>query len=151
MIKFIKNNKIMTIAFICCIIFVALVYFIKLNFFPNESKALYGDRLDGIEEVEITSKEQNKIESSLKDKDEVKDVSCSTQGRILNTIITIKDDVELDSAKALAQTIIENLDEDQISYYDIQVFINKNNDDTRFPIIGYKHQDKDEFNWTKDR
>ena len=149
--NFIKNNKVTVVAFIICVILVILVFAVKLTFFPNEGTAIYGDRLDGIEEVEITDKQQEDIIKSLEDKDEVKEVSCDIKGRTLNVLITVNDDVELDPAKALTSSITENLEEDQTSYYDIQVFISKDNDDTRFPIIGYKHQDKDEFSWTKDR
>ena len=149
--NFIKNNKVTVVAFIICVIFVVLVFAIKLTFFPNEGTAIYGDRLDGIEKVEITDKQQKEIIKSLEDKDEVKKVSCDIKGRTLNVLITVNDDVELDPAKALTSSITDNLEEDQTSYYDIQVFISKDNDDTRFPIIGYKHQDKDEFSWTKDR
>ena len=149
--NFIKNNKVTVVAFIICVIFVILVFAVKLTFFPNEGTAIYGDRLDGIEEVEITDKQQEDIIKSLEDKDEVKEVSCDVKGRTLNVLITVNDDVELDPAKALTSSITENLEEDQTSYYDIQVFISKDNDDTRFPIIGYKHQNKDGFSWTKDR
>ena len=149
--NFIKNNKVAVVAFIICVIFVILVFAVKLTFFPNEGTAIYGDRLDGIEEVEITDKQQEDIIKSLEDKDEVKKVSCDIKGRTLNVLITVNDDVELDPAKALTSSITENLEEDQTSYYDIQVFISKDNDDTRFPIIGYKHQNKDGFSWTKDR
>ena len=149
--NFIKNNKVAVVAFIICVIFVILVFAVKLTFFPNEGTAIYGDRLDGIEEVEITDKQQEDIIKSLEDKDEVKEVSCDIKGRTLNVLITVNDDVELDPAKALTSSITDILEEDQTSYYDIQVFISKDNDDTIFPIIGYKHQNKDEFSWTKDR
>ena len=149
--NFIKNNKVTVVAFIICVIFVILVFAVKLTFFPNEGTAIYGDRLDGIEEVEITDKQQEDIIKSLEDKDEVKEVSCDIKGHTLNVLITVDDDVELDPAKALTSSITDNLEEDQTSYYDIQVFISKDNDDTRFPIIGYKHQNKDGFSWTKDR
>lgn len=149
--NFIKNNKVTVVAFIICVIFVILVFAVKLTFFPNEGTAIYGDRLDGIEEVEITDKQQEDIIKSLEDKDEVKKVSCDIKGRTLNVLITVNDDVELDPAKSLTSSITDNLEEDQTSYYDIQVFISKDNDDTRFPIIGYKHQNKDGFSWTKDR
>ncbi len=149
--NFIKNNKVTVVAFIICVIFVILVFAVKLTFFPNEGTAIYGDRLDGIEEVEITDNEQDDIIKSLEDRDEVKSASTDIKGRTLNVLITVNDDVELDPAKALTSSVIDNLEEDQTSYYDIQVFISKDNDDTRFPIIGYKHQDKDEFSWTKDR
>ena len=149
--NFIKNNKVTVVAFIICVIFVVLVFAIKLTFFPNEGTAIYGDRLDGIEKVEITDKQQKDIIKSLEDKDEVKSADTDIKGRTLNVLITVNDDVELDPAKALTSSITDNLEENQTSYYDIQVFISKDNDDTRFPIIGYKHQDKDEFSWTKDR
>lgn len=150
--KFIKNNKLIVITFIICVIFVILVFAVKLTFFPNEGAAIYGDRLDGIEEVEITDDEQDDIVSALEEKEEVSNASCDIQGRILNVLINVNDEVEVNSAKALTSSIIENLEEDQTSYYDIQVFISKDNEeDTTFPIIGYKHQDKDEFSWTKDR
>ena len=150
--KFIKNNKLTVITFIICLIFVILVFTIKLTFFPNEGRAIYGDRLDGIKEVEVTSKQQKSIVSKLEEKEEVKSIDIDIKGRILNVIITVDDDVELDASKALSALIIENLEEDQTTYYDIQVFIKKSNEeDTRFPNIGYKHQDKDEFSWSKDR
>ena len=149
--KFIKNNKLTVITFIICVIFVIIVFAVKLTFFPDEAKAIYGDRLEGIEEVEITSKEQDNIISKLEEKAEVKKAEVDIKGRILNVIITVNDDVELDAAKALTGTITDTLEEEQTSYYDIQVFVKKDNDDARYPIIGYKHQDKDTFSWSKDR
>ena len=149
--KFIKNNKLTVITFIICVIFVIIVFAVKLTFFPDEAKAIYGDRLDGIEEVEITSKEQDNIISKLEEKAKIKKAEVDIKGRIINVIITVNDDVEVNSAKALTTTITDTLEEDQRSYYDIQVFIKKDNDDARYPIIGYKHQDKDSFSWSKDR
>ena len=149
--NFIKNNKVTVIAFIICVIFVILVFALKLTFFPNEGTAIYGDRLDGIEKVEITDSDQKNIIKSLEEKDEVKNADTDIKGRTLSVLITVNDDVELDSSKALTSSVIDNLKKDQTGYYDIQIFISKDNDDTRYPIIGYKHKDKDEFSWTKDR
>lgn len=149
--NFIKNNKVMTVALIISIVFVILIFVLKFTIFSNGGTAVYGDRLEGIEEVEITSKQQKDIVTALKEKEEVKKAECDIQGRILNVIITVNDEVELEKAKALTSSIVDNLEEDQKSYYDIQVFVKKTNDDARFPIIGYKHQDKDGFSWTKDR
>ena len=150
--KFIKNNKLVVVTFIICLIFVILVFAVKLTFFPDEATAIYGDRLDGIEKVEITDSKQDKIVSALENLDTVKEASCDIKGRILNVLITVNDDVDLNTAKGLTTTVTDNLKKEQTSYYDIQVFISKDNeDDASFPIIGYKHQDKDSFAWTKDR
>ena len=150
--KFMKNNKLVVVTFIICLIFVILVFAVKLTFFPDEARAIYGDRLDGIEKVEITDSKQDKIVSALENLDTVKEASCDIKGRILNVLITVNDDVDLNTAKGLTTTVTDNLKKEQTSYYDIQVFISKDNeDDASFPIIGYKHQDKDSFAWTKDR
>ena len=150
--KFIKNNKLVVVTFIIRLIFVILVFAVKLTFFPDEARAIYGDRLDGIEKVEITDSKQDKIVSALENLDTVKEASCDIKGRILNVLITVNDDVDLNTAKGLTTTVTDNLKKEQTSYYDIQVFISKDNeDDASFPIIGYKHQDKDSFAWTKDR
>ena len=78
--KFIKNNKLTVITFIICLIFVILVFTIKLTFFPNEGRAIYGDRLDGIKEVEVTSKQQKSIVSKLEEKEEVKSIDIDIKG-----------------------------------------------------------------------
>ena len=149
--KFVKNNKLTVITGIICLIFVIFVFTIKIIFFPSESKAIYGDRLEGIEKVKITNKNEDKIVSKLEEKDEVKKASCDIKGRVLNVIITVNDDVSVDTSKGLGNEILTNLEKKQIKYYDIQVFVKKDNDDEKFPIIGYKHQDKDNFSWSKDR
>ena len=41
--------------------------------------------------------------------------------------------------------------EKQKEFYDVEVMIDKDNDSTQFPIIGYKHHSKNDFVFTKDR
>lgn len=149
--SFLKDNKHTVIVLSCCLILTILVFIVKFVFFPNDGNAIYGDRLDGIEEVKIKDSKLEQIESTLKDKDEIENVTVSISGRILNVIITAKDDVSVDTAKTFTDKIDEALDEDQRKFYDIQVFVKKNNDDEKFPIIGYHHQNSDHYSWSKDR
>lgn len=148
---FLKNNKYMVIVVSLCLLLTIFVFVIKFVFFPNEGTAIYGDRLDGIEEVEITNDQLGKIEDSVKEKEEVEEVSASITGRILNVMVTVKDDVSVDAAKTVTDKVDEALEEDQRTFYDIQVFISKNTDDATFPIIGYHHQNSDHYSWTKNR
>ena len=57
----------------------------------------------------------------------------------------------METARSLTEVIDSAIDDDQRNYYDTQVFIKKNNDDASFPIIGYRHEDKTTYSWTKDR
>lgn len=150
--KFIKKHKSIIIALIVFILVFVLFLLIYRSFFPDEETAIYGSRLDGIEKVEITDKEQTKIKDALKGIS--KSIDIRTQGRIIEVSISINDDVSRDAAKAEVGKIIEQLSKEQKEYYDIQVFVKKEGsteDSAQFPIIGYKHHISEGFSWTKDR
>ena len=120
-------------------------------FFPEEGTALYGDRLDGIEEVELSNSKLTKIESNLKSDGAVKEADVSVAGKIVEVIITVQDDTSVDTAKALNTKVLDSLSNKEKKFYDIQIFVKKDSEATDFPIIGYKHHAKDTFSWTKDR
>ncbi|MCI8346480.1 MAG: hypothetical protein HFJ12_00840 [Bacilli bacterium] len=149
--KYMKDHKIIVVAVIFLLLLIGLAFVVKGTFFANSGNIFYGDRLKGIKEVMITSSQQKGIISTLKDDSAVKSAKYSLQGKIVNIIITVNDDVGIDTAKSLSPKILDNLDDDQKKFYDIQVFIKKNNEASDFPIIGYKQNKKDNFVWTKDR
>ena len=66
--KFIKKNKMTVIVVICCLVLTILIFAIKLTLFPNEAKAIYGDRLEGLNEAKIKNSDLEQIESNLKEK-----------------------------------------------------------------------------------
>ncbi len=149
--SFIRKNKFVIIAIGVFLILVILAFQIAGMFFPEEGKALYGNRLDGIEEVEITDSKKEQIENALKEDAITKEASVSVAGKIIEVIVTVQDDATEDAAKALTTRVLDSLKEDEKSFYDVQIFIKKDTDASDFPIIGYKHHAKDSFSWTKDR
>lgn len=149
--SFIRKNKFVIIAIGVFLILVVLVFQIATMFFPEEGTALYGDRLDGIEEVELSNSKLTKIESNLKSDGAVKEADVSVVGKIVEVIITVQDDTSVDTAKALNTKVLDSLSNKEKKFYDIQIFVKKDSEATDFPIIGYKHHAKDTFSWTKDR
>ena len=145
----IKNNRVIMIIGACLVV---LLIFILAAVFDTtgESSAIYGSRLDGIEDVKITKSKINKINDKVKSLGKVKSINTYVSGRIINSEIKVEADATRDEAKALAPKILETLTEDEKKYYDVQVFIDKD-DDASFPIIGYSHHNKDSFSWTLDR
>ena len=130
--NFIKRNKKLLV--VITVFLVALVAGIQLkNILYPSGGAIYGNRLEGIEEVKLAENLDKQIQEKLKD-------------------IVSKVEVRISSvAKDNSKKILELFAEKQLNYYDIQVFLKKETDATDFPIIGYKHQNKDKFTWTKDR
>mgnify|MGYP000001746944 FL=1 len=149
--KFIKKNKMTVIVVICCLILTILIFALKLTFFPNEAKAIYGDRLEGLTESRIKNSDLDQIESNLKEKDGVEKVTTAFSGRILNVIITVKEDMTVDNVKSFPDEVDKVLDEKQKKAYDVQVFIKKTKNDDKFPVIAYRHQGGDHYSFTKDR
>lgn len=149
--SFIRKNKFVIIAIGVFLILVILVFQVVSVFFPKEGKALYGNRLEGIEKVEITDSKKEQIENSLKEDSITKEANVSVAGKIIEVIVIVQDDTTIDSAKTLSTKVLNSLNENEKIFYDIQVFIKKNTDANNFPIIGYKHHAKENFSWTKDR
>ena len=89
--------------------------------------------------------------SNLKEKDGVEKVTTAFSGRILNVIITVKEDMTVDNVKSFPDEVDKALDEKQKKAYDVQVFIKKIKDDDKFPVIAYRHQGGDHYSFTKDR
>lgn len=149
--SFIRKNKFIIIAIGVFLILVFLAFQVVTMLFPKEGTALYGDRLDGIKEVELTDKKLSNIESTLKEDSATKEAQASVQGKIVEVIITVQDETSVDTAKALSNKVLDCLTKDEKKFYDVQVFVKKDSDATDFPIIGYRHHAKDTFSWTKDR
>lgn len=150
--KFIKEHKITSIVIMIFVVVMVLLFVIWTMFFSNAGNPVYGNRLEGITEVAISSDEESKISSELKKDKSVKDVSTNIAGRTLDIVITVNDDISIADAKKIGTNSYKTLSEKQISYYSIQVFIKKDDEkQNNFPIIGYKQRETKDLVWTKDR
>ncbi len=134
------------------IVAVVIVFIVLLAAFKDsgDTEALYGNRLDDVKEYPVKTSTLKKIESEIKKTDKVETVTSRVQGRIVVVDIIIKKETSRDDAKLLADIVANDLSEKQKELYDVQIFIDKD-DDATFPIIGYRHKKKDAFSWTVDR
>lgn len=149
-INFLKKHKLLVLFLILLVIVIIFAIKVFLIFSDNDETAIYGERLNGADSVEIDIKKSNDLVKSKAD-DISKEVSVRKQGRIINIIVTLKDETTRDTAKDISNKLLEEFSEKEIAYYDFQIFLKKTNDDAQFPIIGYKHHTKDDIKWTKDR
>lgn len=147
--NFLKKNKkvVMLIGIIVAILLVLLL--IKLLIFPSLGKNLYGNRLDGIDEVRINQDSITKLKDDLKATGKIESVTYHLEGRMINFIIDFKTDVGIDEAKGLALKTLEGITKSQKEYYDIQVILTKTgNSENGFPSFGYKNKTRDTYSWS---
>lgn len=138
-----KQCMIGGIAFLV-IFFLILIWLFIVPVFSNNK---YGDRLDGIKDHKISSDTVKDIEDSLKENDKVTDVTYNNEGRILDFIITVSNDMSTEDAKKLGDTILDKISDDDKKYYDIQILIDTEEEDDNYPIAGYKHKSEDNFTY----
>lgn len=135
------------------IIFIGLIIagalFVTNLFAPDDEATLYGNRLNGIEEVTLKDDTLNQILSEIKKNEQVVTISNRLEGRLLNFSIDVKKDTAIDVAKTLISPIFSTLSEAEQAFYDIQVIITCNEDKEGdiYPVIGYKHKTSSEFVW----
>lgn len=150
--NYLKRHKFTAVVILVFIVCVILLFFAWQTFFSNSGNPVYGNRLDGIEAVEIKETDQNKIKEELKKNNKVKEVTVNISGRTLEIVVLIDDSLSLADAKKIGNNSFSTLNDKQKDYYSVQVFVKKS-DKTKnnFPIIGYKQRGTKSLVWTKDR
>jgi hypothetical protein len=124
--EYIKKHKLTAFVILVYIVVIAFAYFIYKLFIGSSGLPVYGDRLDGIENVPITDEQKDAIVAKLSESDFVLKVTKPyLNGKILKVIVTIADEAGLQAAKDISGKVVEVLDNDQRAFYDIEYFIRK--------------------------
>lgn len=142
-----KNKKKILIGVI--VLFVLLILYLVWTMLPNSSKSLYGDRLDGIEDVEISDSDLSKIEKALEKENGVASANADIKGRLINFVVKLDEGVDPTIGDTLGSVVVDKFSEEELEFYDFQIFLN--GDLEQYPIIGYKHKTSDKFVWSNNK
>lgn len=149
--KFVKKHKYAFItASVFLVLFILAIFAMKSLLYPDDKKSIFGSRLDGIEDMEVSTKTINKIKSELKEEKFVLDVNYNLEGRRMNFIVSVELKTDLITAKTAGDIILENLTDEEKKYYDIQLYLKDNSKEeveSLYPLIGYKHKTSVNFIW----
>lgn len=147
---FMKKHKfkLMLLGVFILVLIISLFALVAL-LYPDSRKNVYGNRLNGIENVKISNQVITEIKDKVGNKDFVNDIDYTLKGRLINFSIEVKDTTKLNDAKKLVDYITDIFDDDTKSYYDIQVFVvSEVKESKSYPIVAYKHKKSDKFVWT---
>ena len=110
----------------------------------------YGNRLDGIDKVEIKKSSLKEIGKKIEENEKVKDATLHIEGKIIYFDIVYNNGTSVEDAKKIASDSMNNFKEKQLSFYDLEyVLMEDKKDDKYFVIIGTKHSSKDSISWMK--
>lgn len=146
---FYKKNRVYSILMlisITCII--AILAGVLIYFFTQTSKDVYGNRLEGIEDVKITDTKKDEVLKNIESNEKVSEVEFDIRGRLVYVIISLKEGTHAD-AEAIAQGSLETFGEEIKAYYDIQFIVeNKSETEENFPVMGYLKAGNSVIKWT---
>lgn len=146
-----RHKLLFLICLFAIVITISMMYIFFSMFIGNSGK--YGDRLDGIEEVELSETELNDIADKLEEKDEVTAATVRVQGKIIYIHIEVKRETSLARAKELASISLEEFTDEEKSFYDFGFSLTQEeeegSEDTGFIVTGSKHAKLDSISWIK--
>ena len=148
--SFYKNNRVYSILMIISIIcIVAILVGVVLYFLGQTSKDKYGNRLEGIESVQIKDDKITDIEKKITENELVKSTEVVIKGKLIYVTITLKNGTHADS-ESIAQSSLELFSEEEKAFYDIQYIVDNEDETTEenFPIMGYIKAGNSVIKWT---
>ncbi len=143
--KIFKNYRFYLILFILIVFVAALIITTQSFLYNNDVSSLYGNRLDGVENVKISEQKTSTIIEKVTDYDEVKSVSIDINGRIINVVIREKEDLKVELAKELPSIVLNEFTDLELEFYDFQFFVVSEN----YSLIGYKNSTAEEVVWSQ--
>lgn len=147
--NFIKNNKGLSVIIGLGLILFIFILVIFIQLLVGGSTNKYGNRLDGIEKVEIKSEEMSSAKKKIEDSGLAEEADIRIQGKIVYTTIVLKGDTAVDKAKELASSTIGEYSEEQRGFYDFSFFLKWKGEDKDTIITGNKHHNLEEVTWVK--
>lgn len=162
--KKLMKNKTFLIFLVLFVVFIGILIFLRGIFFPGHGSN-YGNRLDGINKIKFTNKDQAKVVDFVKADEKVSTAKMNIHGKIINVIFNVNKDVSVEDARKIAESSLNNFSDKVKKFYDIEFIITKTDEEGEevkiqkedgkeeteirksFPIMGYKNSNKDNIVW----
>ena len=152
--KFYKEHRIFTILMSIVIVCLILISTILVQcFYVGNGSNKYGDRLEGIDKVEISSSRQSDYEANLTNNQKVKSTELMITGRIIYVTIQYQENVDLVEAESIAQKSLESFSDDEKAFYDFMFTLKENSSSNKegFIISGAKNKSSSKIVWNNNR
>ncbi len=152
--RFYKEHRIFTILMSIVIVCLILIITILVQcFYVGNGSNKYGDRLDGIEKVEISTSRQSDYEANLTNNQKVKKAELVITGKIVYITIQLQEKVDLVEAESIAQKSLEAFSDEEKSFYDFMFTLKENSSSNTegFIISGAKNKNSAKIVWNNNR
>lgn len=146
---FIRKHKLLFGLSLLFVIIVVIITIFLINIsFENENDK-YGNRIDGIDNVQISDSKVEEIKNSVLTNTQINKIVYRLDGKLIKFFIEIKENEEELDIENILSIIIEEFDAKEKDFYDFEIFITCEKKKEPYPVIAYKHRNNEVFTITK--
>lgn len=143
-----KNKVLFVLVTIMIVCFIIIIIGLLTSFYKKVNTSKYGDRLDGIKEVEISKSDVNEYKRYFEEADGVLQADLNIKGKIIYVNITFDEGTKVSKAKKVATEGLNEFEPKEVKYYDIQYILSCDDNKKDYPTMGYKNNTSDSIVWT---
>lgn len=147
-----SRHKILSIICLLAFIIVVILFYVFCSIFVGGNDK-YGNRLDGIKEVQFTKSELSDISKEIEKNGEVDSAKVRVQGKIVYLDIVFTKETSKDKAKEIANKTLDSFEKDELKFYDFEYILTQvgsdDKDDAGFKITGTKGPKTDSISFIK--
>lgn len=142
-IKKLKNswnqNRVLFVLTTILIVCIILILMVVIDYFLGTSKDKYGDRLEGIKNVEVSR--ISELESKIKEDEKIADCNIRQIGKIIYINIKFTNEITLVEAEGKALNTVELFSEEELKFYDLNYSLTQDATESSagFSIMGAKN------------
>lgn len=149
--KFLKEHRVFTMLMAIVIVCFVLIMTVLINVFGGfgNDADKYGNRLEGIDKVEISEKKQSDFKNNITNNEKIKSVDVTIQGKIVYITMIVESNVMLEEAEGIALKSLDEFTEEEKTFYDfnftLKQLATENSDG--FVISGAKNKNGTKLIW----
>lgn len=142
-IKKLKNswnqNRVLFVLTTILIVCIILILMVVIDYFLGTSKDKYGDRLEGIKNVEVSR--ISELESKVKEDEKIANCNIRQIGKIIYINIKFTNEITLVEAEGKALNTVELFSEEELKFYDLNYSLTQDATESSagFSIMGAKN------------
>ncbi len=122
--KFYKENRVFVILMGIALVCVAIIAWMFVSYIIHSSTSnKYGNRLDGIKDVEIKDEKITEMETAILEMSKVQDVKINLHGKLVNFNISFEKETTVEEAQNVSISCMEFFEEDYLNFYDLQFLV----------------------------
>jgi hypothetical protein len=131
------RHKILSIICVLAFVIIIMIIYIFCSIFVGGTNK-YGNRLEGIKEVEISKSDISDVKKKIEDNSEVSSAKVRVTGKIVYFDIDFTSDTSKDKAKEIANKVIDNFDKNEQEFYDFEFILTQSDKEDGFKLTGTK-------------